>query len=479
VTTDLAIKFIALLFPIAGSVIQVWATLLKRSNWIRRARESVNGMGWPFFLLDRLPLWLAYMLLLPAFFASILGLIGGALIVTTPSGEPTPSGESTPFLKPLFECSKQLFQHSVWVAVAYSVFAVLIHTNALPRLFLSASYLFMPLWQRLSFHPGWINAYWHTTREDEAVPINTNRQACGSVANDIVRAWAEGGQPSYEHHRATKPTGFSPEELANFLLISNAIESAIHQLLISMSVEFGSLYDCLGKADSKLFAPKTLLEFSQPGRSLYAKLRETVHGLPDQPLIDEAVTNLVRYLASQYSGRAFQLAQGWLPIGYDARLLERRLRRVPGFTDSQAMRAQVVKLSVEMSIWHGMDPGLFIYPFTMPISRFLLNLDCLRTRADVKTIPSNKEFVRLSAWTMDRIVDAVDHILRTTTDERLGRFCQAVFATKPGEVPRWALCREVDYFLWVQTRDTNAEGGIFGKRATAPWRIDGNSFTKG
>lgn len=471
-TGELAWKFIALLVPIAGSVIQVWATLLKRSNWIRRAQDSVSGMGWPFFLLDRLPLWLAYVLLLLMFGSSIFGLIGGGLIVTTSPGEPPP------FLKSMLECSKQVFHYSIWLAVAYAILAVLIHVNAFPRLFLAASYLLRPFWQRMTFHPGWINASWHATREDEAVPINTNRHACGSVANGIVEVWASGGQVTYEQHRATGPVGFSTEELANFLLISNAIESAIHQLPISSQVQFRALYDKLGKLGSSLFAPVTLCEYSESGESLCAKLRENVPDLPDQPLIHQTVTNLVRYLVSRYSGRAFQLARGCLPIGYEVGLLERRLRQAPGFRDSQAMRDQVVKLAVEMKVWYGMDPGPFRYPFTLPIARFLINLDCLRTRADVKTIPCDDGFVRLSAWTMDRIVDAVEGLLRTTADERLIQFCQAAFKAEPRAVPRWALCREVDYFLWVQTRDTETEGGIFGERATKPWKIEGNSFTK-
>ncbi|HEY7330340.1 MAG TPA: hypothetical protein VH592_22060 [Gemmataceae bacterium] len=471
-TSELAWKFIALLVPIAGSVIQVWATLLKRSNWIRRAQVSVSGMGWPFFLLDRLPLLLAYVLLLSIFCGSILGLMGGGLIVTAPAREPPP------FLISLVEYSKQVFDYAFWLMLAYLFLAVLIYINALPKLLLAASYLLTPFWQGLTFHPGWINASRHAMREDEAVPINTNTRTCRSVANDIIDAWANAGQTAYEQHRATKPAGFSSDELANFLLVANAIESAIHDLKISRQVQFGALYDEMGRVGSSLFAPTTLRECSQPGQSLYGKLREKVPSLPDQPLIHETVTKLVRRLVSRYSGRAFQLAKGFLPIGYDAGLLERRLRRLPGFANSQAMRAQVVKLGVEMEVWYGMDPGPFIYPFTLRIARFLLNLDCLRTQADVKTLPCDDDFIRLTAWTMDRIVDAAEGLLTTTADARLKQFCQSAFNAEPREVPRWALCRELDYFLWVQTRDNNTEGGIFGERATKPWKIEGNSFTK-
>jgi hypothetical protein len=463
-------KFLPLLFPLAGSVIQVWSTLQKRSNWIRRAEHSVTPIGGPFFLLDRVPLYLSYLLLVLMFACSILGLVGGGLIITA-------SPELPALLKPFVGYSKQIFNYSIWLAIAYACLAVLIQVNAFPRLLVRGSHVLRPFWHEMTFHPGWVDAYWHATQEDEAVPINTIRSACTSVANEVVKAWGNSGQAAYQEHRATKPVGLSSEELANFLLVSNAIESAIHHLPSSPRVQFGRLYDELGKAGAIMFAPKTLRECNQSSQSLYAKLRENVPGLPLDPLIDTTVTELVRHLALKYWGRAYVMGEGYLG-GFDASRLERRLRQTPGFAETQAMRAQVIKLGVEMDIWHGMDPGPFRYPIAKRLARFLLNLDCLRTRPDVKSIPISDEFIRLSAWTMDRIVDAVDHLLQTSKEPKLAEFCQAAFAAGPRTVPRWKLCSEVDYFLWFQTRNTVTDGGIFGASATTPWKIEGDSFTK-
>jgi hypothetical protein len=471
-TSDQAGKIIPLLVPIAGSVIQAWTTLLKRSNWTRNAQTSLNGMGWPFFLFDRLPLCLSYFFLFSVFGISILGLIGGGLIID-PLKEPP-----SQLLSPLIEFSKQIFHNSIWLVIAYVILAVSIQINAFPKLFLVASYLVSPFFKSLTFHPGWINASWHAFREDDATPVNTIRSSCESVANDVVQAWASRGQADYEQHRATKPLGFSKEELANFLLVSNAIESAIHQLPQSEQVQFGALYDRLGSVDASLFAPATLRDCNRSGQSLYAKLREQIPDLPDRPLIGATITNLVRNLASRYWGRAYSLAQGWLFTGFDVGNLDLRLRRTPGFTNSQAMRAQVIKLAVDMDVWEGMDAGPFIYPFSKKLSQFLLNLDCIRTSPSVRSIGIDDSFIRLSAWTVDRIVDAVDRLLKTTTDTRLVQFCKTAFASDPKAVPRWVLSREVDYFLWAQSRDVVTEGGIFGERAAKPWLIEGESFIK-
>jgi hypothetical protein len=142
------------------------------------------------------------------------------------------------------------------------------------------------------------------------------------------------------------------------------------------------------------------------------------------------------------------------------------------------MRAEVIKLGIEWKVWPAIQPGPFIYPFSKHIARLLINFDCLQTRPDVKTIPCDDEFIRLSAWTLDRIVDEFLTILTPTTDNRIVSYCQNRFGCLPSDVQRWSICRETDYLLWVQSQVQDPEDGIFGAQATTPWKIEGNSLAK-
>jgi hypothetical protein len=442
-------------------MVQVWATLLKRSNWISRAQATVNGLGRLFAVLDKLPLGISYALLVGIFLLSLLALVGGALVVS-----------SSPHVPKLLQ---GLFDNSIWLMLAFVALAVAVHLNGLPRLFLWASRAAGLFWPDLTYHPGWINASRHVRQEDDAVPMSTDQEKCRRVANDVIKAWAI-DKVQYDQHRATKPVGFSDDELANFLVIANGIESAIHDLPVGQQVAFGPLYKELGKAGSELYRPETLVACRNQGPSLYSRLREKIPDLPDEPTIDATVTALVKYLVSKYSGRALLLARGWVPIGYYVGLLDRRLRRVPGFVHSQAMRAEVIKLGIEMNVWSGVKPGPFVYPFTEAIARLLLNLGCIRTRPDVKAVPCDDDFIRLNAWAMKRITDEVESVFRNTSDERIVAFCQDRFAVQPQSVARWALAREVDFFLWVQARD--AGGGVFGASATSTWQVTDKNLVR-
>jgi len=465
-SSDLVWRFIGCLVPLIGSAIQMLATLLKRSNWISRAEREVSPLGRPFVVLDKLPLRLSYALLLAVLLLSLLALAGGIGMV---------SGHSP------FGLLNYLFANSLWLTLAFLVLAVATYFNVLSRLLLAISRAGASLDRDLTYNPGWINAYWHVSREDDAVPINTDLAGCELVANGIVRAVALHGV-AYDLDRATKPDGLSRDELANFLVIANAIESEIHLLKLGRDLPFADLYRGLGEVglrDERPFSPTTLVSLSSEHLSLYQLLRRLVHDLPDEPALDARITELLTTLVRKYSGRALKLGEAVIGTGFDGAALDRRLGRLSAFANSQAMRAQVIKLGTEWNVWAGMPSGPFIYPFTKNIARLLFNLDCLRTRPDVRSISCDEEFKRLSAWTMDRIVDNTMQFLRETTDDRVVSFCAQRFGCPARDVQRWPVSREVDYFLWVQARSKHPEGGIFGASAATPWAISGNNLVRG
>lgn len=464
--SDTIWRFVGCLIPLFGSAVQVWATLLKRSTWISQNESSVGRLGRPFTLLDKAPLRLAYFLLVSVLILSLLALSGGIFSLNK---------QQPPMLL------NTLFENSLLLTLVFTALAVLIHLNGIARLMLMISRAFR-LWDRdLLYNPGWINAYWHICREEGAVPINTNLGSCRTVSNDFLTNAAI-GEANYDVHRATKPVGLSVDELANFLIITNAIEAAAHQLDVGEKIGFQAFYQQLGETAAmpeKLFAPATLIDLDAKNRSLYARLRELIPELPDVVAIDTVVKRLVVSLVNQYSGQAIKLAKGRIRLGFDGDVLKSRLQRLHPFDDSQPMQAQVIKLGIEWNVWPGMQPGPFCYPFSQRVASLLLNLGCLRTRPNEKSIPCDEEFIRLSAWTLDRIVDGVLDLLRNNFDPRVIQFCQRRFGCPPSDVERRVVCREVDYFLWVQSRMKDPDGGIFGERATIPWKVAGNNLVNG
>lgn len=465
-TSDLMWRFIGCIVPLIGSAIQMWGTIQKRSNWINRSEQTVNRLGSPFTILDKVPLRISRFLLIAVLILSLFALYGGVLISTN---------------KPPKRIFAFLFENSLWLTFSFLTLAVVTYLNGLARLFLIVSRIAGSLWPSLTYHPGWINAYWHIRLEEEAVPINTNINGCEQVANDYVKAVAIDGV-DYGKHRATKPPTLSGDELANFLVITNAIESELHRFNLGDKILFANLYSYLGEAGQKPerpFSPPTLSDSITNKVPLYRLLRKLIPTLPDEPAIETMVTKLVSVLVVDYSARALGLAKISMSMEADSAVLDSRLQQLPAFTDTQAMRAQVIKLGNEWNVWPGMKPGPFIYPFSKSVARLLLNLDCIRTRPDVKTIPCDDEFSRLTAWTLDRIVDGVLKVFKDNTDDRIVDFCNSRFGCPPSDVQRWSVSREVDYFLWVQAQETNPEGGVFGKKSITPWKIEGDNLIKG
>lgn len=495
-TTDLFWRFLGCLIPLLGSATGVWGIAQKRRNWITNAEHSLSRFGTPFDLIDKWPLYITWTFLALLVAASILAIFGGVIgyVNINPSPQPTitqgtaPQSSVRPAALPK-AASPQLsgaenkltllFEYSLWIAAVFLATAAMIYFNVIQLAVLQASKLVGYFDPTMYFHPGWINARWHI-RNDEAIPINTNLQGCEQVANVFITS-AIIQKIDYASDRAKKPKNISDEDLPNLLLISNVVESSIHKLAKGGAIQFSEMYDQLGIAAANVerpFSPTAIQKLFDGGKSLYPLLKEITESLPNEPTIETAVNETVTVLAKSYLYQARGLAIGTAGIGYSSRVLFRRLKGFPALKE-QGMRAQVIKLGIDWEVWPGMDPGPFMYPFSKNVARLLMNLKCILTLPQIKSIPCESDFQHLTAWASDRIVDIVARTLTTTQDEQLIQSCLDVFGSKPKEVGRWRICREVDYFLWNQSRQTKLnEGGVFGKDASSPWVIDNNDLVR-
>lgn len=463
-------RFFSVIIALIGPALQYWSSLKARLYRARMNELAVKKLGRPFAAVIKWPNRVAVTVLVIVIVLSVIALLGGILTTSSDPQTLQRQRDSAWLSIPL-----KLFEWSLWICLSYVVLAVFVQLNLLPRLMLL-------LTARSSYRPGWINALRYL-REDETLgPVNTDTTACEAVANSIFNAMSK-GEFEYDEDRAFKPTDLSTDELANYLLIANGIESKIHDLSQGgAGINFRTLYDTLAsvaKNKARPFHPDSILAASPLG--FYSWLRTLATNstyLPDEPTISLDVGKLVATIAAKHKASARSLATTWFSRKPSLARAMKRLNRLPLLSGSEheAMRVQFLKLAVNMNVWTGVNPGPFVYPFSRGIAVLLLNLRCLIARPADKSLVIDDGFRRLVAWTESVIVARLEELIHSLNDEPTKQLCQRAFDCEPSQVRSWQLAYEIDYFLWSQSRKPGR--GWFGEDATKPWGIEGTTLVR-
>jgi hypothetical protein len=489
-TADFALKLVASTVALIHAALSLWASLRKRVDVVRKTR-NLGDPGRLYIWMYALPLSVATFLLAIVILASFVSLCVGAVISTS-----APATMQTFASVRIWPALVSVFEYSIWLAVLYFGIAILIQFRVVSRTLLFLTQLLSP---GVRSNKGWINAKLQVEHGDDAVALVPNMEACHLVADAALKMYMQNGD--YGSDRAETPRELSLDEMANVLLIGNAIEGKLHDLN-QARISFKDFYALLASAarqESRPFAQTALKAVvANPAASLYRQLREyeqvsnrdrvTPGLLPDSADVDKTVQSIVGRLVNDYDGNAYNLAvlKIWgkeisLPwIGrYSCSRVYGRLFGFERFNlpGHGAMRRQVVKIGRRWKVWPEIVPTLGEESFSKGIALLYLNLGCIVTFPTTKEIPNDEHFRRLVPSVTLDIAALVQELVQSSNDPRVNAWCQAKFNCDHDKVTRWDLEAEVDYFLWQQSRQ--GANSVFGEASTASWRIvDGNSFSR-
>jgi hypothetical protein len=459
-------KFLGSIVPLITSVLQFFTELQKRDKWTRETQAELGELGWTYWFIDVLP---------NIFFRLLLGVIILASLTSLVEGTYQISNQGS-----LSKVSDFLFRNSLWIAAIWIIISVVIYFNIVPR-FLST---LIGVYPGMNYKPGWINAKWHIKAAEDAKPVNVYEQEYKAVANNLVKAL--GRAEEFAGDRALRPKGITDEEAANIVLFGCVIEGTLHDL--SFPLNWNDFYNALGQAactEGHPFSPESIKKFSNENTSFYRRLIDLCqpdYQLPDEPSIASTVKSALDYLTNAHDGSARSLAFSyWHKNTPSIKIALKRAKKIPRLdgVEHESMRTQFLKLAVGYGVWNGIDPGLFVFPFSSRIAAMFFNIRCLITRSDVKSVALVKDVQHLVAYTEKLIVDEVQQILHNVSDDKIIADCYSLFECKPDEVPIWKLSYEVDYLLWhlAGHPDISAEVLKMGAADTS-WRLEGKSLVR-
>jgi hypothetical protein len=491
---DVVWKFLGSIVPLLGAAIQLWTSLIQRLRMFRRIRWSIGNLGFTFAVICKCPVYLANTLLIAVVVLALASLGIGVVLNTLDAATVRNLEQRT-----AWHILVGLFNKSLYILLAYFVLAVVVHFDLIARALLAVFWTIGRFRPILRFKPGYINATWRVIHGEDAPCANINTVMCELVASYAIRTMATNA-PELHADRAIHPVGLGADELANMLLVGNVIEGVIHDLPSDAKppgLQWRSFYATLGEAAldaSRPFSPESILAAPARPESFGTRLVDLTRGkdgaVPDEPAIIFATNEIVAAIAARYRGRGSRLAYAAFRRRPSLALAKRRLQDLPRMSGRRAhpMDVPFLKLAVDAGVWPGIDPGPFIYPFSRGLALFLLNTQCIVVASWIEELPFDEEFQRLVAATEDVIVHAVARFVQGARDERINAWAREAFAVEPPMIQMWPLAREVDYFLWQQSRrkdgwklsrnvDVPATETLNGTEDPA-WRIDGNRIVR-
>lgn len=462
-TLSTILRFIYSLAPIITSAVQYWRNIQRRLRWATKTQDHVGKIPSPFWLIDVAPQKLFGLLLGIIVLVSLGSLIEGSLLVSD-----SRDNEVLKWLSNNFQPG--IFENSIWILVAWLIFAVIVGFNIVPRGLL----LLTRLRSTTSYTPGWINAAWHIRLDDSADPVNIDPNGCESVANQLVKAMSSGND--YGGDRLSLED-IDDEELANLLLFGCVIEGKTNDLGIRIP-DWKDFYDALGHAarhTEQPFLPNNIMSFNERDNSFYQFLSDLCRNnyqLPKGVAIEVQVTKVLRLLKRAFDGSARKIAFNFFHQDPSIDLAFKRAAKFHGLDGDQneSMRVQFLKVAIRHGIWPGIYTGPFLFPFSKNIAVLLFNDKCMVTRPNVKSIGITRDLAHLVAYTESVIVDKVKEFFADTRDAKIKAYSREKFGCEPTDLPEWKLFDEVDYLLWYLARHSDKEA--------SQWRLEAESLVR-
>lgn len=451
------------------SLTQLWVLTKQRSKLTRKSVDRLGDFGCLYHVIYSYP-QRAYMVatLLLALYSCGVTAVGMAESIQRPRpswtallthgliGAPPPR----PF-------QDALLASYPWVISIYTILFLVIQTNGLSKFL---------LWITGRGHtyrldPGWINAKWHLDLEGDAVPVNIDPVRVRIVADRILELMPQARVDLAIDSAGETPTGIGAAEKANALLIATTIENGLHEYGFGKNIQFENLYSLFfGEAGhpATLLAPERLAQ--KTDTCLYDHLLELY---PDAQILRFAprlirtdLQRVVNHLVKRHGADASRLATGRFGGKPSLRRADRRLARFPKSEtgDELVLRSLFLKLAFEAGVWPGTRPMLFGSGFSGDIARLLLETGCLVTWPKDDTIVIDQPFRNLVRGAVLRIAFQYDALQRDADGRR---------QRHPNEFGRnledWKIAREVDYFLWRQSRRDN--DGELASHRIATWTL--------
>ena len=309
------------------------------------------------------------------------------------------------------------------------------------------------------FDHGWINANWHvSTSSDESYAISINKENANRLANLILNQVAHN---IFEYRDQTPSPNIPKQDLANYYLLGNAIESRIHQdYRNSRTVleDWWSFLDWCSRSEQRPFSPEFIKSIRSDAYFDYLiKLSNrpeelTISDFAENVKFPEILTRNIDILKVKFDANALNLANSWMGKKSMNSLLK-NLKKFKRFDDAEYgqnyVRLFFKQTAIRENLWQGMKIKRFLYPYSSGIPIVLLNSEVLNVIPEKTRIEVDVNFKDLVASAVSEVVEELyQTILRNPERNSVVQFKSK---TRVGEDEN-KLADFVDFWFFSQGR---------------------------